>query len=156
MRQTSSEPSVQARNRESAESLRLAITRTARKLRQEAGSDLTPTALATLASVERHGPVSPTRLAEVESVKRPTITRITSQMVEDGLLDRSDDPEDGRSCRLEVTPQGAAYLEEHRSRKSAYLARLLDSLSVEQAKTLEEAAAILDRALREGIGEGVA
>lgn len=151
MRQTSEEPLDEGRNRESAVSLRLAITRTARRLRQEAGSTLTPTALATLASIERNSPVTPTRLAEIERVKRPTVTRVISHLTEMGMIDRIPDPEDGRSCRLEITDAGADYLDEQRSRKSAYLTHLLDSLPADQVETLEKAATILESALERGL-----
>ena len=56
----------------------MAIVRTARRLRQEAaggGGGLTPTAVAALATVERHGPLTPSELAQIERIKRPTATR---------------------------------------------------------------------------------
>lgn len=120
-------------------------------MRQEAGSDLSPTALASLASIERHAPLTPTRLAEIEGVKRPTTTRVVSHLVERGLVARLKDPDDGRSCRLTMTEAGNEYLAEARSRKSAYLARLLDSLPADDVAILERAAIILEDAL-EGSG----
>jgi len=149
-RQTLDEPLEIAPNQESAVALRLAITRTSRRLRQEADSDLSPTAMAALASIERHAPVTPTKLAEIERVKRPTITRVINNLLEAGVISRSPDPEDGRSCRLNMTEEGTARLAEHRFRKSAYLARLLDSLPAEDVETLDRAAQILERALEEG------
>jgi len=149
MRQTTEESVLHARNEGSAVVLRLAITRTARRMRQEAGSDLSPTALASLASIERHAPLTPTRLAEIEGVKRPTTTRVVNHLVEKGLIERLRDPDDGRSCRLTVTQDGSDYLAEARSRKSAYLARLLDSLPADDVATLERAAIILEDALED-------
>jgi DNA-binding MarR family transcriptional regulator len=63
---------------DSAARLRLGVVRTARRLRQEAASEasgLTPTSTAALATIERHGPLTPSELADIERVKRPTITR---------------------------------------------------------------------------------
>jgi DNA-binding MarR family transcriptional regulator len=148
-RQTSAEPLGSAENRESAVALRLAITRTSRRLRQEAATDLSPTAIAALASIERHAPVTPTRLAEIERVQRPTITRVINALAEAGAITREPDPDDGRSCRLSVTEAGAARLAGLRFRKSAYLARLLDSLPDEDVQVLERASQILERALEE-------
>ena len=54
--------------------LRLAIARTARKLRQEAGGGLSPSQTSALAVVERHGPLTPSELAARERVQRPTAT----------------------------------------------------------------------------------
>ena len=61
---------------ELAPRLRWAITRMARRLRQEAGTDLGPSQVAALATIERHGPLSPSELADRERIKRPTATRI--------------------------------------------------------------------------------
>lgn len=149
MRQTTEESVVHAQNEGSAVVLRLAITRTARRLRQEAGSDLSPTALAALASVERHAPLTPTGLAEIEGVKRPTATRVINHLIERQLIERLPDPNDGRSCQLVLTGAGSDYLAEARSRKSAYLARLLASLPAEDVATLERAAVILEDALED-------
>ena len=63
-------------DQELATRLRLAIARSARRLRQEAGTDLSPSLTAALATIERHGPLTPTELATRERVQRPTVTRI--------------------------------------------------------------------------------
>lgn len=133
--------------RQDADALRLAITRTARRLRQEAGSGLSPTVLATLASIERHKVVTPGELARIESVQRPTVTRVINRLAEAGLVDRREDPEDRRSSLLSVSEAGHAYLAEHRSRKSAWLANLIEEMPQEDADTLARAAEILSRAL---------
>src|SRR5688500_13056662 len=85
--------------------LRLAITRMARRLRQEAGTDLGPSQVAALATIERHGPLSPSELAERERIKRPTVTRIASNLEGAGLIERVRDPADGRSSILSATPR---------------------------------------------------
>ncbi|MBK5231457.1 MAG: MarR family transcriptional regulator [Thermoleophilia bacterium] len=149
IRQTTEESVIHAGNEGSAVVLRLAITRTARRLRQEVGSDLSPTALAALASIERHAPLTPTGLAEIEGVKRPTATRVINHLIERELIERLPDPNDGRSCHLTLTTAGSDYLAEARSRKSAYLARLLNSLPADDVATLERAAIILEDALED-------
>lgn len=135
-----------------ADDLSLSITRTSRALRQEAGGDLTPTALSALASVARHEPVTPARLAEVESVRRPTATRVIAHLIDSGLVERMVDPGDRRSFRLSLTAAGRLYLDERRSRKSAYLSRILQGLSPDDVAVLARAAEILDRARTEGPG----
>ena len=72
---------------ELATRLRLAIARSARRLRQEAGTDLSPSLTAALATVERHGPLTPSELAARERVQRPTITRVACRLEEAGLVD---------------------------------------------------------------------
>ena len=60
--------------------LRLAITRTSRRLRQEAGTGLSPTLTSALATVDRHGPLTPSELAQRERVRRPTVTRLAARL----------------------------------------------------------------------------
>ena len=55
--------------------LRIAVARTARRLRQEVGG-LSPTLTAALATVDHHGPLTPSELAQRERVQRPTATRV--------------------------------------------------------------------------------
>jgi DNA-binding MarR family transcriptional regulator len=135
---------------DSASRLRLAIVRTARRLRQEAAegaTELTPTAVSALATVERHGPLTPSELAGIERVKRPTATRTLRVLEEARLIDRAPDPGDGRSCLVSVNAAGRERLRRLRSRKNAYLARRMRDLRDEDVETLERAAEILERIL---------
>ena len=129
---------------ELAPRLRWAVTRMARRLRQEAGVDLGPSQIAALATVERHGPLSPSELAEIERVRRPTVTRIARHLEEGGLIERVRDPQDGRASILTVTAEGRALLKRLRERKTAYLAKRLAALDAEDRRTLERAAELLE------------
>jgi DNA-binding MarR family transcriptional regulator len=133
----------------SAARLRLAITRTARRLRQEAAGELTPTSGAALATVERHGPLTPSELAEIERIKRPSATRSLRCLEEAGLVQRTPDPSDGRSALVSITAAGRERLRSLRGRKNAYLAKRMRALPDEDLATLERAAEILER-LEEG------
>lgn len=137
---------------ESAARLRLAVVRTARRLRQEAAGEageLTPTSAAALATVERHGPLTPSELAEIERVKRPTATRTLRVLAEAGLVERAPDPEDGRSALVSVTAAGRERLRRLRGRKNAYLARRMRDLPAEDVATLDRAAEVLEGILEE-------
>lgn len=137
---------------ERAAHLRTAIVRTARRLRQEAAAEtsgLTPTSVAALATIERHGPMTPSEIAAIERVKRPTITRTLGCLEREGLIDRSQDPTDRRSALVSVNGAGRERLRRLRKRKNAYLARRMRDLSDEEVETLERAAEILER-MREG------
>ena len=129
--------------------LRLAIARTARRLRQEAGAELSPSQTAALATIDRHGPLTPSELAVRERIQRPTVTRIVSRLEEAGLVQRTRDPQDGRSSLVSLSPAGSALLARGRTRKDAYLARRLHDLDADDRATLERAAAILERLLEE-------
>ena len=129
---------------ELAPRLRWAVTRMARRLRQEAGTDLGPSQVAALATIERHGPLSPSDLAQLERIKRPTATRILRHLEEAGLVVRIRDPEDGRGAILSITAAGRTHLRRLRARKTAYLATRLDNLGAEDRRTLERAAELLE------------
>jgi DNA-binding MarR family transcriptional regulator len=132
--------------------LRLAITRTARRMRQEAGSELSPSLVAALSTIERHGPMTPSEVAARERIQRPTATRILARLEQSGLVTRTPDPHDRRSSLVAPTPAAGALLDELRTRKTAYLARRLEGLSPEDRATLDQAAAVLETILEEDDG----
>jgi DNA-binding MarR family transcriptional regulator len=127
--------------------LRLVIARTARRLRQEAGTALSPSQGAALATIECRGPLTPSEVAAIERIQRPTATRILTRLEEAGLIERAADPADRRSSLLTITPAGRALLRRQRTRKNAFLAQRLDGLDAEELATLDRAAAILERTL---------
>ena len=143
-------PEVTAtRDIELAARLRLAITRTARRLRQESGSDLGPSQVAALATIERQGALSPSQLAERERIKRPTATRILARLAEAGLVVRIPDPSDGRSAIVSISSDGRALLRRLRQRKTAYLAKRLRELPDQDLRALARAAEVLEGILEE-------
>ena len=133
-----------------ASRLRLDISRMARRLRQEAGADLSPSMTAALATIERHGPLTPSELAERERVQRPTVTRVLARLEEARLVVRAADPQDRRCSLVSISDDGRALLEAMRERKDAFLARRIDALEPADREALDRAAAILERMLKEG------
>lgn len=132
---------------ETAAHLRLVINRAARRMRQEAGSEMRPSRASALVTAELHGPLTPSELAEIEGVKRPTATRILRGLEADGLIERTPDPNDGRSALITITAEGRERLRRLRRRKNAYLARRLRGLDSGDVASLERAAQILERLL---------
>ncbi len=130
---------------ELAARLRLAITRSARRLRQEAGTDLSPSQTAALSTIDGHGPLTPSELASIERIQRPTATRIVARLEDEGLVERAADPSDGRSFIVSATAEGRTLLQKLRTRKNAYLARRLRGLDAEEVAALTKAAEILER-----------
>jgi DNA-binding MarR family transcriptional regulator len=132
-----------------ASRLRLAVARTARRLRQEAGGGLSPTLSAALATTDRQGPLTPSELADRERVKRPTATRLLATLEEGGLVARTSDPSDRRSSLIAITPEGRELMRTLRTRKDAYLVRRLAKLTADERATLAQAADLLERMLEE-------
>jgi DNA-binding MarR family transcriptional regulator len=141
---------TRASRAELAGRLRLAVARTARRLRQEADAGLSPSQTAALATIERHGPLTPSELAQHERIQRPTATRLLARLLDAGLVTRSPDPHDRRCSLIALSDDGRAVLRAVRGRKDAYLARRLRTLDDDDLATLARAAAILERMLEEG------
>ncbi|WP_028065407.1 MarR family transcriptional regulator [Solirubrobacter soli] len=133
-----------------AHRLRPVIARLARRMRQQAGGDLSPTQGAALNTIACHGPLTPSELAAREKIQRPTATRVLARLEEAGLIARAADPADRRSSLVAATEAGEALLARTRERKDLYLAERLDRLSPEELVVLDRAAGILERVLEEG------
>lgn len=131
---------------ELASTLRLSVMRLARRMRAErADTSLTLSQLAALASVDRHGPLTPRELATVEKVQPPSLTRLLAPLESAGLLLRTGHPDDGRQVLLTVTEAGGALLREDRRRREAWLTVQLRDLTDDERAVLRQATAILDR-----------
>jgi DNA-binding MarR family transcriptional regulator len=138
---------VTASDAELASRLRLAVTRLARRLRTQLPGGLSPSQLATLATVEHLGPLTLGELSTAERVKPPSMTKIVAWLEEQGFVSRTVDQSDRRVARVEATPAGLAFLDDSRQQKDAYLAQRLQGLSDDDRRALEQAAGVLERIL---------
>jgi DNA-binding MarR family transcriptional regulator len=148
---TMPEPRTESRaDAELAPRLRLAVTRLARRLRQQADlPGVSPTQISALSTIERDGPLTLGELAGLERVQPPTITSAVARMEEQGLVLRQVDERDRRIHRVEITTAGRKLLDKSRSRKNAYLERRLHALTDDERTTIERAAVLLEAILEE-------
>jgi len=148
---TMPEPRTKSRaDAELAPRLRLAVTRLARRLRQQADlPGVSPTQVSALSTIERDGPLTLGELAGLERVQPPTITSAVARMEEQGLVLRQVDERDRRIHRVEITTAGRKLLDKSRSRKNAYLERRLHALTDDERATIERAAVLLEAILEE-------
>ena len=131
---------------ELASVLRLAVMRLARRMRAErADTALTLSQLSSLATLERHGPMTPRDLAAAERVQPSSMTRMLASLEQDALVLRTPHPSDGRQVLLAASDSGTALLREDRRRREAWLARQLAVLGPDDVEVLRRAAAVLDR-----------
>ena len=129
-----------------ASALRLSVMRLARRLRAErVDSSLTLSQLAALATLDRHGDLTPGELAAYERVQPPSMTRLVAPLVTAGLLSRAPHPTDGRQVLLRVSPTGRALLVEDRRRRDAWLAQRLRDLPADDVAVLRRASGVLAR-----------
>ena len=93
--------------------LRVSLLRTARRLRaQKSVDELSDAQFSVLAHLFTQGPRTPGELAEAEHVRPPSMTRTIAGLVEQGLVTRTDHPDDGRQVLISVTAGGREVVEE--------------------------------------------
>jgi len=131
---------------ELASELRVSMMRLARRLRAERLDEgLTPTQLAVLGSLDRHGPMTLGELAAHEKVQPPSMTRTTAHLEERGLLTRVTEAVDRRQVRIAISAAGLALLREDRKRRDAWLAGRFEQLTSDERALLHQVAPLLDR-----------
>ena len=127
-----------------ANDLSLAVMRLARQLRfRRPDSPVSLTQLSALATLAKEGPMTPGALAIRERVRPPSMTRVIASLVDLGLVERSDHPDDGRQVLVSVSRAGGELFEAERSASREWLQQRLDQLTAEQRHTLLSAADLM-------------
>jgi DNA-binding MarR family transcriptional regulator len=87
--------------------LRRAVNSLARTFNATATDEgLTPSQASVLGLIVGHGPVGVTELARMEHINPTMLSRVLGKLDEEGLVKRSQDPEDLRAAMLEATSAG--------------------------------------------------
>lgn len=126
--------------------LRVAISRSARRIRSERGAaDLPDAQFNVLAWLHQNGPMTPGALADLQHVQPPSMTRTVNGLVELGFVTKQEHPTDGRQVVVTLTDAGTAEVRETRRRRDEWLTRRLAAFSPAERATLAEAAQLLRR-----------
>jgi DNA-binding MarR family transcriptional regulator len=129
-----------------ASELRLAVHRLTRRLRQQTPSDgLTLTQLSALTVIWREGPLTAGDLATKEQVRPPSITRVLTGLEALDLVERLENPRDGRQVLVQVTPLGSQRMSEFVRARERWLEQELAALPDEDLDLLSKATVLLDR-----------
>jgi DNA-binding MarR family transcriptional regulator len=147
---TDMSPSVEKVSRSDAglaSSLRVSVARLGRRMRTEDVDDLGVSVggLAVLAHLNREGEKTVGQLAAAERVRPPSMTRTVTCLEEDGLVERSPHPTDGRQVIVRLAAAGEALLAAERRRRDAWLTCRLRDLTPDERALLRQAAPILER-----------
>lgn len=129
--------------------LRIAVTRLNRRLRQESVTGVSPSQESALSAIKRLGKPTLGELAQAEQVQPPTMTRVVGAMEAAGLVVRRGDEDDRRVSRVELTAEGRGKLERIKSRKNAYLARQISTLTESDRARAVDLAALLEQLVEE-------
>ncbi|PVZ94271.1 MarR family transcriptional regulator [Amnibacterium flavum] len=106
--------------------------------------------LSALSTVAKRGPIRMAELAVIELVSAPSITRVVAELESRGLVERSDDPDDGRAFLIQVTPAGEDALVRARDARAEVVSSMLDGLDADQIAAIDSAIPALEAALGDG------
>jgi len=112
--------------------------------RQDVRSGVGPAGLSVLSVLVFGGPKTMAELAEIEQVKKPTMTRIIKSLEYWGLVERKSGT-DRRKLEVHVTPHGERILIRARSNRMVVLEERMERLSASEIATLVRAAQLLER-----------
>jgi DNA-binding MarR family transcriptional regulator len=135
-----------------ASALRISVSRLARRLRAERAahglsvlSELSDTQMGALATLERHGAMTPGELADHEKVQPPSMTRVIAVLEQHNLVTRAAHATDKRQVMLTVTDTGRDLVRQSRRVREAWLAQRLRELTPQERAKLRAAAPILEK-----------
>jgi DNA-binding MarR family transcriptional regulator len=142
------EPDVAELPDEQVTELLIALSRARRwlsRLAADQAHHVGSTGVSALAEVVRSGPVRLGDLAARERVTAATLSRVVAGLVENGLVERTADPDDARAGLLTATPAGEQVLRDSRARRSAELAARLRRLTDDERAAVLSAAPALHK-----------
>ncbi|TDN45166.1 MarR family transcriptional regulator [Curtobacterium flaccumfaciens] len=106
--------------------------------------EVTASQTAALGRLLRHGESTTADLARAEGVRPQSMGATIQALVDLGLVERRQDPADGRRTLVRATPAGASAREDAWAARSRVLTELLGTLSPEDRETVARSLAILE------------
>jgi MarR family transcriptional regulator for hemolysin len=98
--------------------------------------------LPVLVSLKKRKALSQAELARIAQVEQPSMAQLLARMERDGLVERVDDPDDGRSRLISLTPLAAKRLPKAKALMDAHAQDALAGFSADEVAQL---AALLER-----------
>ncbi|MFG1906004.1 MarR family winged helix-turn-helix transcriptional regulator [Kribbella sp. NPDC048928] len=102
-------------------------------------------ALSVLHTLDRNGPLRLTDLLATEQLKQPALTSLVAKLEQDGLLQRRQDPSDGRASLISLTRTGRDLVRSRHANRVAKLTALVDRLTPEELAVLAGSVDVLHR-----------
>lgn len=129
-----------------AADLRVALLRSARRIRSQHNSaSVTEGQYSVICALFEHGELTPGELAEREKVQPPSMTRTVSALVEAGFVKREPHPTDRRQVMVSLTDKGTTEVKETKRRRTEWLAKQLAELTPQERETMAAATHLLRR-----------
>jgi DNA-binding MarR family transcriptional regulator len=134
---------------QTAARLRLVVARLVRSVRQHGTTQLTPSQVSALSTIEDFGPIRMSDLATRECVGAPVATRVVASLQELGYVQRGEDQTDRRACFVRLTSQGRRILKQMAGERTAGLNVQIEKLSKADLALLQAALPVLEALARD-------
>jgi DNA-binding MarR family transcriptional regulator len=110
-----------------------------RRMRQrQPGDEIDYSAFPLLKLLSHQGPMRLSALAGVLGLDASTVSRHARQLEDRGLLERTEDPDDGRASRVAISERGNACLAKGFETRKQLMTHALDGWTDEERDTLRE------------------
>lgn len=117
-----------------------AVDRLTMWLRRQVPTAVSSSTITTLDTLDAHGPLRISELAEREAISQPGMTSLVNRLEAAGQAERVPDPTDGRAALVRITEAGRGLLAQRHAARALVLERELDEL--DQADRAALAAAV--------------
>ncbi|MGW7099560.1 MarR family winged helix-turn-helix transcriptional regulator [Streptomyces sp. NPDC054838] len=135
-----------ARPRDTAEELQLALGMLVRQLRAAAGGGVSLSQMSVLKRLDRLGPCTASELARAERIRPQSVIATVNSLQAEGHVARSPHPTDGRRQLIALTEEGRAFVRRRREAGHGRIAELIaERLSPAEQRLLAEAVPLLRR-----------
>ena len=135
-----------------ADSLRPTLLRLARELRREKIAGVSSQQVGLLVSIKYAPGITVGQLAAEERVSTAAMSKRVSRLERDGLVTRTKSETDRRQVGLSLTDDGQRTLRRVRSRRTAWLASRLDTLTTDELTAVGAAVDALSHLLADEEG----
>ncbi|MGH2522298.1 MAG: MarR family winged helix-turn-helix transcriptional regulator [Anaerolineales bacterium] len=111
-------------------------------------SRLTMPQISTLMRLSYHGPCGVSEVGSHLGVTNAAASQMVDKLVQQGYLERAEDPNDRRAKQLTLTPKGRALIQESLEARRRWLEKLITALTPERQKAIITALPYLTEAAR--------
>ncbi len=111
-------------------------------------SGVTMSQCSTILAIGKKGPMTMSALSEWMSLATSTITRIVDNLVRDGYIERSQDPQDRRVVQVSLTEEGQELFQAIKEIYHEYHRRIVECIPAEELHQVVECLALLIEALK--------
>jgi DNA-binding MarR family transcriptional regulator len=134
-----------------AAELRATLGKLKRKLRVHSGrADLAPSQVSVLLRLEKDGPAAVSSLARAEGMRPQSMSAIITSLLESGLVNGSQDPNDGWQTLMSLSRKCQKLLKEDRAARQDWLTTAIqEKLSVQDQEKLATILELLARLVKD-------